>query len=199
MQLPTVLTLRHFSDFTEHARAFIPTVKPINYRAWTTTLCFAHRGFTRAESARRPDNGYERNQFAIYGRGTRSKVHSASCHVPRPDTHEMKGRFLGRGVGPQTWRKTLEGRNEWGLSNNAPGRKKKGLHFAYPECGSERGMTRERKLSILPVHRRFPANDTDSIQLCGKCICRIAKPRNYAARVPLKRITCWRNSRALKL
>ena len=55
------------------------------------------------------------------------------------------------------------------------------MHFAHPECGNERRMTRERKLSILPVHRRSLANDIDFIQLCGKYICRIAKPRNYAA------------------
>lgn len=49
-------------------------------------------------------------------------------------------------------------------------------------------MTRERKLSILPVQRRSPANDIDFIQLCGKYICRIAKGAAELCRESLKRI-----------
>lgn len=102
-----------------------------------------------------------------------------------PGHSRDEGRFLERDVDPQTRRKT-HGGSEGSLSSNAPEREKKrrvcGVHFAHPECESERGVTRGRRLSILPVQRRSPANDIDFIQLCGKYICRIAKgTRNYAA------------------
>lgn len=189
MQLSTVLTLRHFSDFTEHARAFIPTVKPINYRAWTTTLCFAHRGFTRAESARRPDNDYERNQFAIYWKGDYARkciLHRVSCHVPRPDAHEMKGVSWD---GVLTLRRG-EKHPEEAWTSRVTHRKKK---EAFAGCTSRilnAGANVEWRASVSYRFFRF-TGDLPLITLilfsCAESICRIAKPRNYAA-------SCWGES-----
>lgn len=95
--LPFLPSLR---DFTR--RALISTVKPINYRARTTTVFCATRGFTRARSWRgrtggKPEhNGHERNQFAICrGRGSGEKVARAQKCSLRVVTCR---RLLGRSV-----------------------------------------------------------------------------------------------------
>lgn len=104
---------------TSHAlrtrKAFIPTVKPINYRAWATTLfCAPGNLLMRNRREGRTMATREINfQFVGLGGGeggTRSKVHSASCHVPRSDTHETKGHFLGCVSRPDAERRLSEGK-----------------------------------------------------------------------------------------
>lgn len=204
MQLPTVLTLRHFSDFTEYARAFIPTVEPINYRAWTTTLRFARRGFTRAESARcgRTMTTREINlQFTGGGHARECILHRVTCRRGRALTRRRA--FLGAGM--LTLRRGEKHTEEARVVSQVTRRRRKKKNFQgalraswmWERTWSDVGAG--VKLSILPVQRRSPANDIDFIQLCGKYICRIAKGGGRElCRELLKRIA-RRNSRALEL
>lgn len=111
---PTVLTLRTFlrlyANERAGGRAFIPTVKPINYRASTTTLCFAAPGDLPARNrAGRPDNGYERNQFAICCTGAGGGTLKSAFYVSRAAAgHSRDGGWLG----DATSRTTRKGRND---------------------------------------------------------------------------------------
>lgn len=107
-------------------------------------------------------------------------MHSASCHVPRPDTQEMKGVSWDGVLALRRGEKHSEKETNGATQITHRGKKRIcRMHFAHPECGSEHRITRERKLSILPVHERSLANGIDFIQLCEKYVCGIAESRNY--------------------
>lgn len=93
-------------------------------------------------------------------------------------------RFLGRGVLVlRRGEKHLEEKTNGSSPIMHRGKKVSTGHpeHAHPEYGSERRMTRKRKLSILPIRRRFPTNDIEFIHLCGKYVRQIAKLQNYIA------------------
>lgn len=134
------------------------------------------------------DNGTTREinlQFAGGGHARRCILHSVTC---RDRTLEQRRAFSLDVVLAlkSTEKKTLGGRSEGAAEvTHRREKKKKRESTEYTlrilNVGTNVRMTRERKLSILSVHRRSLANDIDFIQLCGKYIFRIAKPRNYAA------------------
>lgn len=176
MQLPTVLALRHFSDFTEHAGAFIPTVKPINYRAWTTTL-FCAPWICSCGIGTEAGQWLQEKSICNLPKGGHAWkciLHRVTC---RGRTLTRWRAFLRTGCWPSDVEKNTR-RKKRVAASRITHREKKTMH---PECGGDRRMTRERKLSILPVHRRLPANDIDFIQLCRKYLPDSGAAENYAA------------------
>lgn len=163
MQFPTVLTLRRFTNFSRartwsfHSDRKADKLSSLNDDAVLRTgdLLMRNRREDRTMALREKSISN-----LLEGDTLQQKVHSASCHVPRSDTHETKGCYLGW---PPDAEATVEGKKKkLGVSRVTYRKKKKKerirklQRFAHLECRSERRIMPGHIIYLFPSDSYFP-------------------------------------------